>query len=432
MAGMGFFLLTACGETAERAPAEPGAAPGTETTAAPMPVLAVATTDEPIVLPSPATGLAFWEHPSLPFEGMVIAATENGLFAHQPEGKEAETIVSTFRAHGAALTYLPGPLFVDEPDTANRVMSAQALFVSYDLDQSAYRFFGIDNISGILTEDFLSLPVRTQRSKPADFCLMAAQGEETALRFTLVALEADAVSVYRFAQTASAVGGQRPWSIASETYPTSLTALSCANDPGTDRLLILDDVGTVHGFNPATGITNPLFDTGIEGAAGLGVHRRGLAETAAGDLEKLTFVVDSTSGQVTLFRLPDGAPVGAIKLTAFDVNEGVIETSALAVASGNFGGLYRAGVVALAARSNFFEAEPADPAPQSQEADDKAEIPVASVNAIRLTPFVAVRNALELTPGTVIGARQRDQTASSGVIVPPIVDIELDLAPVTP
>ncbi|MEM1193588.1 MAG: hypothetical protein AAGH42_09385 [Pseudomonadota bacterium] len=429
-------MINACGGSTDN---KTTPAPQDPTTAqAPTPgatlVKSVATTDEPIVLPSPATGLAFWEHPTLPFEGMVIAATQNGLYAHQPEGTEAQTVIADFRAHGAALAYLPGGFFADTSPPDGPVSAARGLFVSYDLDQSAYRFFGIDNISGTLAEDFLSLPVQTQRARPIDFCLTASGDAQEGVQFSLVALERGAVSVYRFGRPKNAGAQTSGWSISSQTYPTTLEALSCATDPGTDRLLILDVDGTIHTLNPASGTTEALFNTGVQQSAGLGIHQRTVGEDDNSRPEKLVFVVDGTSGQVDLFTLVDGTRVGAVRLTAFDVNEGVIETSALAVSSGNFGGLYRAGVVALAAKSDLFKADDGtQPTAQGSEPQASYETDLrsrAGVNAIRLTPFVAVSNALGLASATVINERPRPQTADSDAI--PGIEIDFALEPVIP
>ncbi|MEZ5894255.1 MAG: hypothetical protein R3C58_14065 [Parvularculaceae bacterium] len=186
-------LVAACGKK-ESKPAEPPAA------AAEAPV-----SDELPGLAAPATGIAFWDHPALPFNGMMLVAGEKGVAAYNMEDGNPAGVIDGFNAKGVAVSYFG--------------VGAQAAgFVAFlDADANTFRFYGIDNASRAF------LPLKGDiaiRGAVRDFCLGRAEGAPAPALF---AVEKGAARVFNL------LPAQGGLSVASEkTLDAPDDAVSCA------------------------------------------------------------------------------------------------------------------------------------------------------------------------------------------------------------
>jgi hypothetical protein len=320
-------LLAACG--VRKAPEEtPGQAPA----AAPAASVEVAAIDEFGPLAGEVADLAFWIHPQVPFNSLVIAATTAGLFAFNIEDGAPVAQSEGFAAQGVALYYHG----VFTPDAGASASRARAVLLAAD-DAFALRAFAIDNESRAFT------PLATPGAPPAGAAICA--GPQARLPARLAVIDGAALRLHDVQLRDDALA----------FAPAGIVALpargvACAIDPADGALYTLLETGDVlRRLETAEGVVENVFAAGAARPADIALARNAAPEGADDDAccgEILVF--DRAGATVRVFDMRDGGALGAFRLkSSFDV-AGVAAATAFGAGGGNFGAVYRDGVVALA------------------------------------------------------------------------------------
>lgn len=351
--------LSGCGE---RRPAGPAAGPAPVAADAAVEVAAI---DEIGPLADEASGLAFWLHPAIPFNSLVIAATPSGLVAYNIEdGAEVARSVE-FDARAVDLFYAGAA----SPDAETSARQAVGVMIAADA-AGAWRAFEIDNVSRAFK------PLAAPAAPPPGNAHCAGPASGSAARLAVVA--GATLVLHDVERTADGLS-------LAESGRSALPAraVACAIDPAGGGLHVLLENGDIWRRIEADGAqVDSLIATGAERPSGIAIAVNDSPEGANDPLCCGEIVVlDAGAATLRIFDLRDGRAIGAIRLkSSFDV-EGVASATALGVGVGNFGGAYRDGVVGLAA-------DGASP-------------------ALRLTPLNGVMDAL----GRPIGAPHDPRTA---------------------
>lgn len=289
----------------------------------------VATFDEPIALPAPATGLVFWDHPSLPYEGLVIAATGEGVFAHTLEGTEPVNQIPGINASGAQLAYLQASTDDD---------AAVAVFSTYDATNKAFRFFQIDNVTQDFNENLLSIPYKDDYTA---WCLGSSPPSSTLFLTIIVADTLHHVKISRAQENTYTVDQSEP-----RKLPASI--IDCAFDPVTGQFFGLSDDGYVLALNTEA-INKPVINSVVARPYKLSISNYLLgSDNNAASIETKFLLLDRATSHVQIYDAQTGNLDGVIELEKFNEIEGVDNASTFALGTGNYGGVYRFGVLALA------------------------------------------------------------------------------------
>ncbi len=351
----------------------------------------VATTDEPITLPAPANGIAFWSHPDIPFHGLVIAATPKGVFSHTLEGDEQledqTGSAASINAKGAALAYFP-------KDDKSLNAKATAVFSTFDENNQAFRFFTIDNASREFSENILSIPYSDNFTQ---FCLSSNSAKNA---IDIYILDQSKLTIHTLAKLPD--GG---FDLGEKEVRQIPDLQSCAVAPITKN----GSVQNVYGITKAGNIVrlpsgDVVANTEImNGHLAIFSSKKDPENPLSGStIVNQFFVLDEESAKIHILDSDSGALLGIISLEDYDEVKGVTGASSIAAGSGNFGGLYRAGALALASSTD----------------NDQP--------AIRLTPFLAIARTLNLEVGTPVSLRSIAEQSSEGVkAIKPTLDISI-------
>lgn len=350
------LLLAACGQKAE--------APARDAAPAPEPVSAAApVSDELPGLSAPATGIAFWDHPTLAFNGMMLVASAAGVTAYNMEDGAEVGAADGFNAQGLDVSYFGfGP-------------AAAGLAVFFDADASAFRFYGVDNTSRALIPLDGAIDLR---GAVRGFCL--GRAIDTAFP-TLFVINKGEVRLFNLQP---ATGGVEMTGEFAFEAPDDARSCTVASD---GVLLLAADNGAVYRVTDDNPFKTPFAKAAIEAAGDLSEVR--WTDETSGAQSKLILFADRQTGAVSAFDSASGALKGTVSFTATDESAGVAAAPAFAAASLNLGALYRTGAIAFAAEA-------------------------ADGPSIRLAPLDALLNALEITggvPASPRGALPEDKKA---------------------
>lgn len=339
-------LLSAC----SREPAEPA---GDET---PVKAVAAPVSDELPGLAAPATGVDFWDHPTLPFNGMMIVATGNGVYSYNMEDGNPAAQIDDIDAAGVAVGYLG---FGREAAGFAAVLDAAA---------NAFRFYGIDNTA----RAFLPLndgPV--MRGEVKGFCLGRARTADTPALFVI---QKKSILVYNLA-----AGGDGIVVESESAIGTPGDISSCAVDID-GVLLAASDKGAIFRVAGGDAFARPFARASDAGAGELAI----IAAAGEGENPSLSgeiLFADLSTGVIHLFDRESGAALGAVKLAATDSLSGVDVSEAFGATATNLGALYRNGVVAFGVAAG-------------------SDGPV-----VRLAPASSIKNALAIPVGEPVSPR---------------------------
>ncbi len=345
----GILALAACGRDAVEAPApEPVAPP-----------VGVAASDE-APLGAPATGVAFWMHPNVAFNSLMIVAGADGLASYNIEdGAEVSSAPGVSFA-GAAVSYLGfGP-------------QAAGVVATFSPDQSAFAFYGIDNVS----RSFLPLSGAPDiRGGVRGFCFGRGDGVDTP---SLYVVQRGKILAFNFE---GQDGGLAPADAITLETPDDLAA--CAVDIN-GALLATSTTGAIYRLDGEDSFKTPFAKAEIDEVGGLAVIAADLPEGGAPEGEDPAAygqlaLLDKTSGAVHLFDRTDGHALGAVTIAATDEIEAVSAAGAMGATGANLGGLYRNGLIALSTNG---------------------ETP-----AVRIIPLNGVANALAFPTGAPVNPR---------------------------
>lgn len=369
LACIALVIVAACEQAEESPPPRP--APRVE-----MPV-----SDELPGLPTPASGVAFWDHPTLPFNSMLIVAGAQGALAYNIEDGVEAARIDAVAAEGAAVSYAGyGP-------------QAAGVLALFDRAENAFRFYGVDNLS----RQFAPLGAGLENGLTVDgavhgFCFGRARGTAAP---SLFVLQDGQILIFNFD---AAEEGLAPAGEGAIETPEGLA--SCAVDID-GVLLAAARSGAIYRIDGPDSFAAPFASAATAEAGDLSIA----ASTAQGnegaqEISGQIILLDKADGAAHVFNRADGAPLGVVTVAATDQLPGVASAHAMGLTAANLGALYRNGVVAYAVTG---EDGP----------------------AIRLIPYNAVLNALALPEGTALSPRgAAPTTGGTGLII--------DTPPLTP
>lgn len=328
-------------------------------TTAPAPAIDIAeapVSDELPGLPAAATGIAFWDHPTLSFNSTMIVATSNGVLAYSMEDGNEVSRIDGFNADGVATGYL------------GFGTTAIGFIAFLDADENAFRFYGVDNNS----RAFLPLdPGPAIRGEVRGYCLGRAADAPAP---SLYVVQRGKIQVFNLAAAAGGVA------VESEAVIETRDDLSSCTVGLDGALLTATDEGAIYRVAGADAFATPF-------ARAPGNNSGELAVVAAASEDDPTIVTahilfaSLADGAVYLFDADGGAIAGAAKISATDSLPGVDHGEVFNATGGNLGGLYRNGVVAFGVA-------------------DGADGPV-----IRIAPVSSLKNATGLPVGEPVTPR---------------------------
>lgn len=363
-----FFMaaLAACGREKEAPAAPPAGEPA-------PPAGEVAATDEFGPFDTEIADIAFWTHPNVAFQGLVLIAGGDGLYAFNVEDGDEVSRLAGFSASGVEVVY----------DGAGA--EARGIAILADETSGELRFFDIDNETRAITE-------RPAENAPAAAPFCAGVDRDGDLR--LVTIEEFTLRTHRLNASAASITVT-----AGEAARAPEPIIACAADPLDGSAFLAGASGKVYALAPG-GEVRPFADTGARAPGAIGLALNGLVE--GGPTEECCgqlALLDGSNASVRFFDREDGRFLGAVTISAsFDL-EAVSAAVAMGVGYGNFGAIYRDGVLALATDGEAPAvrlvplngvmdtlgvpygpaAEPRRPAPQ-EEAEDTLVIDVNLVN----------------------------------------------------
>lgn len=360
-AATALLVLAGCGRDATPPPPAP-----------PQPLtppVAVIAADEFGPAGGHVAGVALWTHPTLAFNGLVIAAGRAGLDAWNIEDGEAVARLDGAAFDGVAVAYI-GVGRDAQGYAAARLAGGDR----------AFRFYAIDNITRAFT--LQSTMFISERNDARGFCLgRSPQGSGLVMyemradgwRATALAFNDGVVSA------GGAATGQRRGGFEH-----------CVGDDLDGAAIAVTAEGEL--YRLADGVATPIAATGVARPAGLGLALNGLGDDeppqpCCGQI----VLLDGETGVVRLYDREDGRALGAVRLEAsFDV-AAVGAATALGVGYGNYGGIYRDGVIALAV---------------------DGEEPV-----VRLTPFNGAMDALAAPLGDAADPRDLAPQREADIVI---------------
>ncbi|PQA85521.1 hypothetical protein [Hyphococcus luteus] len=348
----------------EREASPPGEAPQE------APSVTAPVSDELPGLPAPATGIAFWDHPTLSFNGLMIVATEDGVLSYSMEDGTEVSRIDGFNADGVATGYLG-------------LGDAAAGFIAFlDGDENTFRFYGVDNQS----RAFLPLEAGPAiRGAVRGFCLGRGLGVAAP---SLFVIQKDKIQVFNLAASESGVAVDSQTEIAA---PDNL--VSCAVDLD-GALLAAADTGDIYRLAGDNSFAAPFAKGPADRTGDLSVVPAAGEEDASGITGHL-FLAGLAQGEVHVFDRETGAALGSVRLIETSSLPAVGEAEVFGATGANLGALYRNGVIAFGVA----------------ETEDGP--------AIRIAPASTVKNALSLPLGEPVSPRgEAPTTEDGGLIIP--------------
>ncbi|HXI87779.1 MAG TPA: hypothetical protein VNH64_09995, partial [Parvularculaceae bacterium] len=288
----------------------------------------ITVSDQLAAFDTPINAVAFWTHPKIPFNGLALVATDKALVALNIEDGAEVARIDGIAAKGVSVAY-----------TGYGADAWGYAAVETGGQSAAIALYAIDNVSRTLTPVAMTpIPVA---SGDRGFCIGR---DEAGKGLLLHIMRADGWSTIpiAIASDGASVGGRK-----SAAFGGGL--LSCAaDDLDTSFFATAPGGAVVHVDKNGVAGGAPFARTPMSAPAGLGIVLNGLIEGGPTDEccgEAL--VLDGETGGVYVFDHDDGKPLGLVTIKAsFDV-DGVAKATAIGVGTGNFGGVYRDGVVAI-------------------------------------------------------------------------------------
>lgn len=295
----------------------------------PAAVVEVDAVDQLATFDARVNALAFWSHPHIPFHGLVLAATETGLAAFNIEDGKEVSRIDGIEAKGLALSYTGAG-----PDAQGYA------FVKTGGQHVGFSVFAIDNETRALTA--LTTPAVETAKDDRGYCLSR---DESGRKLLLHIMHKTGWSTSGFViENGAAKEVERHSARVAGSF------LACAADDVDGSFFVIDAIGDIYRVDKRGIIdATPFARSGVSNPAAISIAYNGLV--AGGPTEQCCgeiAVLNGEDGSVRLFDIDDGRMLGQATLKAsFDV-DGVAAATTMALGSGNFGGIYRDGVLALA------------------------------------------------------------------------------------
>ncbi|MEO1241840.1 MAG: hypothetical protein AAFX54_08025 [Pseudomonadota bacterium] len=355
------LLLAACGQNTDTPPSSD---------AVPVQPIAVAAADQLTGLDAPATGIAFWTHPNVAFNSLMIVAGENGVASFNIEDGNEVSRIPGFNADGAAIGYIGfGP-------------QARGLLAYFDANAGAMKIHEIDNAARSFKPVTGDIPIR---GAVRGFCFGRAVDAEGP---TLVVLQKGELTRYAFRLENATLTAKAS---VSETAPDDI--ISCAIDGEDGAVFIARENGAVHRIG-ADGHGALFASAAAEQPGDLAVLLSEVTTNETSSVNGQVILLDKSNGAMHAFNRDDGAPLGAVTVgEAFEI-EAVNSADVMGVAGANLGALYRNGAIALGLTGD------------------------AGAGVIRLIPANGLINALGTADGTPLSPRgSMPQSDDDGLLI---------------
>lgn len=305
-AALTLLALAAC----ERAPKEQPAAPAAPVVEA----REVAAADAYGEAGEIVNAVAFWSHPSVNFESLLIAATGKGLKAFKIETGEAVASAGDTPASDLEVFY----------DGAGAEASAYAV----TLAEGQYEFYAIANDAPALT----MLAATNARAGASTFCV----GRDALYEAGNGRLAARDIGL---SENGVSLGAAR------EIADVENIA-SCSVDDRSGEVFAVSGDGVIRRVDPETG---EVFGIAFAAGGKADASSLFLMTTPEPDNAKggAVAVLDGETGAISLYDLADGHALGSVRVkSTFDL-DAVASAKTIAAGYGNYGGVYRDGALAV-------------------------------------------------------------------------------------
>lgn len=319
-------------------------------------------------LAAPATGVAFWEHPTLSFNSLLIVANENGVVSYNMENGEEVARIDGFNAQGAAVSYL------------GNGAQAAGFLSSFDEAEGLFRFYGVDNAS----RAFLPLNDGPAiRGAVRGFCMGRAQDADAP---TLFVIQNARIQLFNLEANADGVtvAGE-----ASVDAPDNLVSCAVAHD---GVVILAADDGDIYRLAEENAFSAPFAEAGAKTPGDIAVIASAAGEDASAGGQIL--LLDESDGAVHVFDRASGRPLGIVDFAGTDVMPAAESATVMNASSANLGALYRDGVIAFGVVSE--------------------EGP-----AVRLAPKSSLLNALALPVGDPVSPRGAASESDGDLLISP-------------
>ena len=310
------FLAVSC-ERGGETPASVGQVPGATVPERPITAIGVPASDELPGLASAPTGIAFWTHPNVAFNSLLVVADETGLASYNMEDGNEVSRVPGGTLSGVALSYF------------GLATQAAGMAAAYDDEANAFRFYGIDNATRLFVPLDGELEIDAALR---GFCLGRGDGVTEPTLFTLTKGGLGIVNL-TLDDSASGIDVSDTTSV---PIPDTITA--CAVDR--DGVVILGgNDGSIYRLSGEQSFAAPFAQAG-RAIADMEILA---SDSAAGQIA----VIGAASHAIELFDREDGHALGAVTISATDEIDAVAAASTMGASAANLGGLYRDGALAL-------------------------------------------------------------------------------------
>lgn len=286
-------------------------------------------TDELGSFASEVHGLALWAHPSVAYQGAVLAANgEAGLIAIDFEKGSPDSVAGTF-VGGLAVTY---------PDWAQ---GNESLIAAYDAGRG-YRFFDIDEEALTFTE-WNADGADALPAEPVQICV-AARAEAAIVNIAVISQENTVSHAFINQNTDGSLTVSQPVKV---NVPQPI---ACAGDDSHGIIVFATGRGTLVAVgtgDETNGESEPSDKPFIDRIATL----------PSSDVNNIATSLQDGQGQILVsyrgedarffgYDIETGEELGYFTVSSLSEIAGVSGLSIFAADGGNFGGIYRKGVLA--------------------------------------------------------------------------------------
>lgn len=321
--------------------------------------------------------IAFWSHPTLAFNSLIIAGGDDGVVAF---GAENRAPLDGFIADNAPVTAL---------DVAYRGEGADASALLSTADaKGRMRLFDIDNVTGAATERYtwsMTADMVTGLCTAIPAAIHDGATDEDpagngATFYTYVVFDG------LLTRQTLVIRPDRIRPTGARTYPATPSPLvDCVVDPASQSVFGLAENGDIYRLvdERSLSLIGSANTDGAPVSFGLILKGDGAVLTTMG-----------ANGDVAL-NDADGHAMGRFRAKAsFDI-DGFDRVNALGAGFGNYGGVYSDGAIAIAGDNNA----PRDNNDDGDNGGEKAQ------PAIRIVPWNSVMTALRQPVGTPVDPR---------------------------
>lgn len=304
-------VFAACERAKPPAPAEP---------AAPVDIREVAAADAYGAAGDKVNAVAFWSHPSVNFQGLVIASGPAGL-----RGFDIESGSLVASAGDAGATEGVGVIYVGpKPAQGYAIAAAGAGYVARSIDNE--------------TRAFAPVAIEMGAPRAGAFCIGRRGGGHAVYEII-----GDGVAARELVVGEGQISLGDPRSFASVK-----DVASCQVDDRDGAVVTIGNDGAIRRIEPDAGESFglALIDGMIADGSAI-LMSSGVADenTHGGAVA----VLDGKSALIRVVDLADGHALGTVRVkSTFDL-EAVASASAIASGSGNYGNVYRDGILAVVA-----------------------------------------------------------------------------------